>query len=229
MEKNKIIILVVAILLVVGLGAVVSSTLVAPQYKEFSDSNIKVEIPAKYNLMIDHNNKNDSLEYTSTNDEITISLTKFEDSSRTNYNEFKTKIKEKYNGISTPMDSKDNNYSGTVYKVKSDLTNKDNYVIIIFDDTKKVAIVLTADSLDAVIQMAQTFKLLNTNFSSTNNATNKTNTTDTPITTKTSSNSNSGNNNNHNSKSTHTPTHKPTPEPTPEPTTEPTPEPTPEE
>ncbi|MDR0900121.1 MAG: hypothetical protein LBM26_00515, partial [Methanobrevibacter sp.] len=118
MERNQLIIVIfVVIIAVIGVvGA--ASLLMAPQYQEYSDENIKVEIPTNAEFMRSESGNGSVaiLNYNSTDPKLGITILAVNSSSSSAEEDFANAKKELKNIAVNKLDNSEHDYDGNVYR-----------------------------------------------------------------------------------------------------------------
>jgi hypothetical protein len=183
---NKKIIGLILTVIVIAAIAVGAYIFLMPQYKEFNEQGIQLEIPSDADLKVqnlndefsettvyytDYSNLTESISFFdiirgifSPNNEVVmpftgISIITINPNSSYNEEIYNT-IKDQYvdNLNYTIIDSSKHDYNGTIYNVTEQANMPSSYAIISFDDTNMRIITLFSTDLKDLVHMAQTFK-----------------------------------------------------------------------
>lgn len=151
MNNRKLILIIVIAVIGVSIASTTAYFLLTPQYTEYSDEYIQIELPAETDLNV-HSDSNPRI-YKSTNDTVNITITSF-NSSNNNSKIVYGFVKAHLESNLSSYKLNQTEYNGTIYN------NSGEYTILIFNDTDKTMVSLHSKDLNTVIHMGQTFKLL---------------------------------------------------------------------
>mgnify|MGYP000887699812 CR=1 FL=1 len=163
MNKRKSMVIIFFIIIIAGVSGLLAYDYLVPEYKEFSDDRIQVEIPYDFNFNFDEKDNsymNSSAYSTDDNQEgiIAISLDPNFQYAQEVYK--KSSAEEKNRLSKYAMNDSKHNYSGTIYKVDpSENFYVNGYIIIVDFPERYGFVVITAHDIKDAIHMAETFNL----------------------------------------------------------------------
>lgn len=184
---NKKIIGIILTLIVIASIAVGAYIVLMPQYKEFNEQGIQLEIPSNADLKVqnlndefsettvyytDYSNLTESISFTdiikgifNSNNETILPFTGISIvtiNPNISYSEEAYKaMKEQYvDGLNyTVIDNSKHSYNGTIYNTTEQANMPSSYSIIIFDDANLRVITLLSTDLKNIVHMAETLQI----------------------------------------------------------------------
>lgn len=163
MNKRVLVIVVILLVAIVGVLGLGAFELLSPEYKEYSDDKIQVEIPAAFEWNVKENNTEEfnTTVYNTSDDQNGIILISIDPNSSYASEYYNISLSAMKNALlNTEIDSSEYDYNGTIYKVseKQGLSIP-GYIILLEYPDKMTYVMIVSNEVENVVHMGETFKL----------------------------------------------------------------------